>query len=92
MEEYKDIVKETYIKNNGEEEWYKEIAYRLRLLKDMKSHIDSIDNWEGMSEEEKRDSFRDGIIDALVEDCGFDEADQLYNVALFEIALDVYEF
>lgn len=79
LEDLKQKVKEHYIEHAGEDIWYKMIGEKVDILKSIKDAL-------GATEES---IFRKAVFDSLMEDCE-NEGQELLNIAVYEVAFDVY--
>lgn len=92
LEELKQEVKNTLITDLGEEGYYKRIAESLEKLVPIKELVDAMFKDEEVSLEEKREEFKNAVMDALVFEQYEDENDQIFYIGYYELVLDVFEF
>lgn len=92
LEELKQEVKTTLIKEIGEEGYYKRISESLEKLVPIKEMVDIMFKDEEVSVEEKREEFKNAVMDALVFEQYEEDNDQIFYIGYYELVLDVFEF
>lgn len=84
LEDLKQKVKDHYVLTVGEEIWYKMIGEKVDILRRIKEELKSI------APNTTEEIFRKSVFDSVLEDCE-NEGQQLINIAVYEVAFDVYK-